>query len=105
MKSSGDWGSTVPESGLAVKWASRLAYWLIHALIRFYQWVLSPVLAWILGSNNLCRFSPTCSEYAREAFEQHGVLRGGVLTVRRLARCQPFSKKSCGYDPIPPVLK
>ena len=46
-----------------------------------------------------CRFVPTCSEYAAEAVEYHGVLRGSALTLWRLLRCQPFARG--GYDPVP----
>ena len=46
-----------------------------------------------------CRFAPTCSEYAAEAFERHGVLRGGMLAGWRVCRCQPFG--GFGYDPVP----
>lgn len=63
------------------------------ALIRAYQLVLSPFLP------PACRFFPTCSHYGMQAIEMHGVLRGGVLTLKRLLRCQPFSKG--GFDPVP----
>tara|TARA_B000000475_G_scaffold257824_1_gene239373 strand:+ start:800 stop:1054 length:255 start_codon:yes stop_codon:yes gene_type:complete len=46
-----------------------------------------------------CRFVPSCSEYASEAIESHGVLRGGWFTTKRLCRCHPWG--SYGYDPIP----
>ena len=62
--------------------------------IRAYQIVLSPLLP------PACRFAPTCSEYARQAFADHGFGRGMLLTVRRLLRCHPFHPG--GYDP-PPV--
>lgn len=61
--------------------------------IRIYQYLLSP---WVGGS---CRFWPTCSEYAREAIERHGALRGGWMTVARLARCHP--RGGGGVDPVP----
>ena len=48
-----------------------------------------------------CRFFPTCSEYSREAIEQHGSGRGLWLTIRRLARCRPFGPS--GFDPVPPA--
>jgi len=63
------------------------------AAIRMYQFLLSP---WIGGS---CRFWPTCSEYAREAIECHGALRGGWMTIARIARCHP--RGGGGVDPVP----
>jgi putative membrane protein insertion efficiency factor len=61
--------------------------------IRLYQLVLSP---WLGGH---CRHVPTCSAYADEALRKHGVLRGGWLALKRLARCQPWG--TSGYDPVP----
>jgi putative membrane protein insertion efficiency factor len=66
---------------------------LVLGLIRFYQTLIGPALP------PACRFQPTCSHYAYTAIERYGVLRGGWLTVRRLARCQPFG--GSGYDPVP----
>lgn len=63
------------------------------ALIRFYQIFLSPLFP------SACRFQPTCSVYTYEAIEKHGVLKGGWLGIRRLARCGPWTKG--GYDPVP----
>ena len=63
--------------------------------IKLYKKFISP----LLGTN--CRFVPTCSEYAMEAIETHGVIQGLWLTVKRLLRCNPFAKG--GYDPVPPV--
>lgn len=51
------------------------------------------------GRPSPCRFTPSCSEYAREAVELHGAARGGWLALRRLGRCRPFGKS--GYDPVP----
>jgi putative membrane protein insertion efficiency factor len=53
-----------------------------------------------VGRLSPCRYIPSCSEYAREAVEAHGALRGGGLAVRRLARCHPFG--GFGFDPVPP---
>lgn len=61
--------------------------------VRIYQLVVSP---WLPPS---CRFSPTCSEYARQALIRHGILRGTWMSLRRLSRCHPFC--SGGYDPVP----
>ncbi len=66
---------------------------LLLALIRAYRFVLSP---WI---GNACRYWPTCSEYALEAIETHGAVRGGWLMLGRLARCHPYGKG--GVDPVP----
>jgi putative membrane protein insertion efficiency factor len=67
---------------------------LIVGLIRLYQWTLSP----LLGSN--CRFHPTCSHYAVEAVQTHGVVRGLWLALRRVGCCHPWNEG--GYDPVPP---
>jgi putative membrane protein insertion efficiency factor len=61
--------------------------------LRGYKRFVSPVLP------PACRFVPTCSEYAAEAVEKHGVLRGGTLAVRRLVRCGPWHPG--GFDPVP----
>jgi putative membrane protein insertion efficiency factor len=66
---------------------------ILVGIIRGYQYLLSP---W-WGSQ--CRFTPTCSNYAIEALERHGALRGAWLSVRRVLRCHPWS--AGGYDPVP----
>ena len=66
---------------------------IVLRLIRFYQRWISPVL----GSN--CRFYPTCSHYMYDAVEQYGIVRGGWLGLRRIARCHPFNPG--GFDPVP----
>ena len=63
------------------------------AAIRGYQLFFSQMYT---GS---CRFVPSCSAYAIEAVERHGVLRGALLSVKRLARCRPLAKH--GFDPVP----
>jgi len=63
-------------------------------LIRFYRKYLSP-----LKRRPSCRFYPTCSAYALEAFEKRGFFVGMILTVGRISRCQPFGR--AGWDPVP----
>ena len=67
---------------------------LLLALIRFYQRAISP---WFPAR---CRFRPTCSAYAMEAIQKHGVRKGGWLAVKRFCRCHPFSNRD-PYDPVP----
>lgn len=67
-----------------------------HVLIawmKLWRAVISPLYG------DVCKFHPTCSAYALESLEQHGALRGSSLTIRRLARCHPWSLG--GYDPVP----
>jgi putative membrane protein insertion efficiency factor len=68
---------------------------LLLGLVRFYQYLISP----LLGPR--CRFHPSCSHYAVEALERHGALRGSWLALRRLLRCHPWHPG--GYDPVPPT--
>jgi uncharacterized protein len=68
---------------------------LIAFLIRAYQLLISP----LLGAR--CRFYPSCSHYALEALQVHGLARGSWLTLRRLARCHPLCVG--GFDPVPPA--
>jgi hypothetical protein len=66
-------------------------------ILDLYRAVLSPLLtAWI---GPACRFEPTCSAYAREAICEHGIVAGGRLALRRLARCRPAG--GWGHDPVP----
>ena len=62
-------------------------------LIKFYQLVISP---W---TPSACRFTPTCSQYALEAFKKHGVFKGFYLSARRIGRCHPWGGH--GHDPVP----
>jgi len=61
--------------------------------IRIYQKAISPL------KPPSCRFYPTCSQYGLEAIERFGVLKGGMLTLRRISKCHPFHPG--GYDPVP----
>jgi putative membrane protein insertion efficiency factor len=69
-----------------------LARWAV-AVLDFYKRAISPWLP------RACRFEPTCSVYAREAIDRHGLGRGTALALRRLLRCQPFHRG--GFDPVP----
>ena len=61
-------------------------------LLRGYKWVVSPMFA------PACRYVPTCSDYAMEAVERYGAVRGGLMALWRLLRCHPFAHG--GYDPV-----
>ena len=63
-------------------------------LIRLYQKYLSP-----LKRNPHCIYTPTCSEYAIQALQKHGLVKGSLLAAWRILRCNPFAKG--GYDPVP----
>lgn len=63
-------------------------------LIKTYQLTISPRF-----SHGSCRFTPTCSQYAIEAIEIHGIFKGFFMAVRRILRCNPFCKG--GWDPVP----
>ncbi|HEX5675761.1 MAG TPA: membrane protein insertion efficiency factor YidD [Azonexus sp.] len=74
----------------------RPGYWLSLPLIwllRIYKYAISPMLG------RSCRFHPSCSEYAIEALERHGPVKGLILAVRRVGRCHPWHPG--GYDPVP----
>lgn len=76
---------------------SKVLAWPLIQLVRFYRLAISP---W-LGAN--CRFDPSCSSYAIEALEVHGILKGTVLAARRIGRCHPWG--GSGYDPVPDTKK
>lgn len=63
--------------------------------IRIYQMFISP----LTGGRAVCRFIPTCSEYAHTAIAKYGALRGIVMALRRISRCRPGG--GMGYDPVP----
>lgn len=71
---------------------SELAKKAVLGLLRGYKWLISPLIP------PACRYVPTCSEYAMEAVERHGALRGGVMAAWRVLSCHPLARG--GYDPV-----
>lgn len=67
---------------------------LLIGLVKFYKKFLSP-----LKRNGCCRYIPTCSQYALEALQKYGPFKGSFLAIKRILKCNPFSKG--GYDPVP----
>jgi putative membrane protein insertion efficiency factor len=63
------------------------------ALIKIYQYLISPLYP------ATCRYTPTCSQYGAEAIKKHGAFKGGWLTLKRIARCNPWGGH--GHDPVP----
>jgi len=76
--------------------ARSAATWMALGFVRFYQIFLSPFLG------GACKFYPSCSNYAQEAIAKHGAKRGGLLALRRLGRCRPFTQG--GVDLVPDEL-
>lgn len=72
---------------------SRILVWLLSLPIVFYQRCISPF------TPPSCRFTPTCSEYARQALKKHGPIKGLALAIWRILRCNPWD--GSGYDPVP----
>jgi len=66
-------------------------------LVRFYQVAISPY------TPSSCRYTPTCSHYTVEALQKHGLFRGGWLSVKRIASCNPWG--GSGYDPVPEKIE
>lgn len=75
--------------------AASLPAAVLTGAVRAYQWTIRP----LIGPQ--CRFCPGCSEYAVEALQEHGALRGSALAARRILRCHPWTPG--GYDPVPPA--
>lgn len=63
-------------------------------MVKFYRKFLSP-----LKGRGCCRYIPTCSQYALEALQKYGPIKGSFLAIKRILKCNPFSKG--GYDPVP----
>jgi putative membrane protein insertion efficiency factor len=85
-------------SAVPADWMRRAMVATVTAPIRFYRLFISPMFA------PVCRFEPTCSEYALHAVHIHGPLKGIAMTAKRLSRCHPFTwlGGSSGFDPVPP---
>ena len=62
-------------------------------IIRIYQTLISPLLP------STCRFSPTCSEYSKQSLIKHGLIKGSILSIKRILKCNPLGGN--GYDPVP----
>jgi len=71
---------------------NQIAKTLVLTLLRGYKWVISPLVS------PACRYVPTCSDYAMEAVEHYGIVRGSLMAMARLLRCHPFADG--GYDPV-----
>lgn len=65
-------------------------------MFKIYKKYISPLFVILFGHS--CRFTPTCSEYADEAIKKYGMLKGGVMSIKRIVKCNPLSKQ--GYDPV-----
>ncbi len=76
---------------LGIRWL--LTRFLI-ILVKLYQYLVSPLLS------NSCRYTPSCSQYSVEALKTHGVIKGLLLSIFRIASCNPWGGH--GYDPVPP---
>jgi len=65
-------------------------------ILTFYKKIISPIL--VINFGHACRFTPTCSEYAKEAIAHFGIVKGLILSLKRVSRCHPFG--GYGYDPV-----
>lgn len=83
--------------GFAIRAISATFRALALIMIAIYRAAISPLLVAMFG--RACRFEPTCSEYAALAIRRHGIVRGGAMAAKRLARCHPLGAH--GYDPVP----
>ena len=71
--------------------------------IKAYQKTLSydhGIMGKLFPNTRFCKFTPTCSEYSYEAIDKYGVLKGSVLSIKRVVRCNPWSEPGA-YDPVP----
>lgn len=78
---------------LLIRGISSIFKYIFLMLIKFYQYVISPIFP------PACRYTPTCSEYSKEAIEKHGPLKGLWLSIKRISSCHPWGGH--GHDPVP----
>ena len=78
---------------MAMKWLLKILSYPFIFLIKIYQYGISPLL------RPSCRFTPTCSHYAIEALQKHGLFKGSFLAAKRISKCHP--RGGGGYDPVP----
>jgi putative membrane protein insertion efficiency factor len=88
------------------RWMLSVECWVLNVppaffifAIRAYQLTISPAQTFLFGPTGGCRFTPTCSQYAMDAVQEHGALAGGALAAKRICRCHPWG--GCGHDPAP----
>ena len=85
-----------------IKSALKLPGLILSYIVRLYQITISPDHSWVrhFFTKGYCRYHPTCSEYCRQAFREHGAVGGGILGTARILRCNPWSPG--GIDEVPP---
>ena len=83
----------VQKDAILIKQRRSVSIWLLRGPIRFYQLAISPMMP------AACRYYPSCSNYAIEAIDKYGALKGGWMALRRISRCHPF--RPGGFDPVP----
>ena len=76
------------------KFVSNILKFVVIGIVKFYRVCISPY-----KGGACCKYIPTCSQYALEAVEKYGPFKGSYLAIKRILRCNPFSKG--GYDPVP----
>lgn len=79
-----------------MKFVGKIFSFILIIPIKFYQWLVSPFLP------PSCRHVPTCSNYSIEALKIHGPIRGFLLSLNRVLRCNPWGTE--GFDPVPPKM-
>ena len=78
---------------ILLKYINRLLVGILIFLVKIYQNIISPL------TSSTCRYVPTCSVYSVEALKKHGIIKGGILSIKRILSCHPWG--GSGYDPVP----